>query len=256
MLVSEHLINRYLDHSLIESAFYFLEGDLETQAVIRMGNVMAVKRMGYNDHGVVHSRIVAGSAMLMFDLLRNRISFSSVKDWGASLEDARLITFLGAYLHDIGNSIHRESHHVHGCYVASPILDRLLRMLYEDRAKALMVRQEVLSVIFSHDEGIKCLSKEAGIVKVADGTDMAKGRARIPYSLGKVDIHSLSALSITRVEVEKGDECPVLIKVHMKSTAGIFRIETVLMKKVGTSGISEYVEVVEMERGREIKRMH
>jgi len=256
MLVSEHLIDRYLKHPLIGKAFSFLEGDLETQTTIRMANVMAVKRMGYNDHGAVHSRIVSGSAMLIFDLLKGHVTYSSVRDWGADLEDARLITFLGAYLHDIGNSIHRELHHVHGCYVATPILDRLLPPLYRDEVKARMVKQEVLQAIFSHDEGIMCLSREAGIVKVADGTDMAKGRARIPYTLGKVDIHSLSALSITKVEVEKGSDRPVLIKVHMKSTAGVFQIEKVLMKKVESSGISEYVEVVGIERGREIKRIH
>ena len=54
-------------------------------------------------------------------------------------------------------------------------------------------------------KGILSVCVDAGAAKIADGTDMAHGRTRIPYRTGKVDIHSLSALSITRVEIEKGN---------------------------------------------------
>ncbi len=107
--------------------------------------------------------------------------------------------------------------------------------------------------IFSHDDGINCLSVEGGISKIADGCDMAGGRARIPYKLGKADIHSLSALSITKVEIEPGTERPLLIKVHMNNFAGIFQIEEVLMKKIETSGLMDKVHILPLERGKKIK---
>ncbi len=94
---------------------------------------------------------------------------------------------------------------------------------------------------------------EAGAAKVADGTDMAEGRARIPYRTGKVDIHSLSALSIKRVEIVEGGPRPVRILVHMDNPAGVFQIEKVLQEKIQTSGIEDLVEVVALEMGREIK---
>ena len=64
---------------------------------------------------------------------------------------------------------------------------------------------------------------EVGISKVADGTDMAERRARIPYQIGKVDIHSLSTLVIEKLEIMKGKKKPVDIKVTMNNPAESFR---------------------------------
>ncbi len=89
---------------------------------------------------------------------------------------------------------------------------------------------------------------------MADGTDMAGGRARIPYKTGKVDIHSLSALSITKVEIEGGDRKPVQILVSMNNPAGVFQIEQVLERKIKTSGIQDLVEVIALEKGIQIRR--
>jgi hypothetical protein len=83
---------------------------------------------------------------------------------------------------------------------------------------------------------------------------MAHGRTRIPYRTGKVDIHSLSALSITKVEIEKGRHKPVRILVNMNNPAGIFQIEEVMEKKIQTSGIDHLVEVIALEKGVEIRR--
>ncbi len=96
---------------------------------------------------------------------------------------------------------------------------------------------------------------EAGAAKVADGTDMAEGRARIPYKTGKVDIHSLSAISIERIEIEEGTKRPVRILVHMDNPAGVFQIEQILGRKIKTSGIEHMVEVVALEKGKEIKTL-
>ena len=116
------------------------------------------------------------------------------------------------------------------------------------------LKSEILHSIFSHEEEIKCLSVEAGAAKIADGTDMARGRARIPYRTGKVDIHSLSALSITKVEIEKGKRKPVQILVSMNNPAGVFQIEEVLDRKLKTSGIQDLVDVIALEKGIQIRR--
>jgi len=257
-IISPHLVYELTRRSqLLSRALSLLEEDSELQSYLRMANVMAVERLGYNDHGVVHSRIVAGSALLMAEILFKRgVKFSIVENRIGSPEDARLVVLAGAYLHDVGNSIHRELHHIHGCLIADPILRRLLLKIYGGKStKAILVKQEILHCIFSHDESVKPLSVEAGIVKVADGTDMAEGRARIPFRRGKVDIHALSALAIKRVLVEEGEERPIRIVVDMENEAGVFQVEKVLGEKIRSSSIASYVEVTVLKKGFELKRM-
>ncbi len=255
VLVSPDLIEAELEgEPRLREAYEVLEADPEVRAYLRMANVMAVKRMMYNDHGQVHARITAGSALhILSILLEEGITPTSVRDGVCGLEDAKLIVMMGAYLHDIGNAIHRELHHLHGCYLAARVLDRLLPAFYPDVELRTQVKQEVLHCIFSHDEGVPCLSVETGVVKVADGTDMAEGRARIPYRKGKVDIHSLSALAIRSVEIERGQRRPVRITVRMDNPAGIFQVEETLCRKIATSGIDDLVEVYVFEDSRLLK---
>jgi len=253
--VSANLIKSHLSEPKVEQMFRLLETDLEVQNTLRMSNVMAVERLKYNDHGPVHSKIVSGSALEIFSLLIEEVSPTTVKNNVCSLKDAKVVVLCGSYLHDLGNSIHRVDHHIHSCIIANPILDRLLKKVYpEDPALAVRLKSEILHTIFSHDEEVECLSVEAGAVKIADGTDMARGRARIPYRTGKVDIHSLSALSITKVEIEKGKRKPVQIFVSMNNPAGVFQIEEVLEKKLKTSGIQDFVDVIALEKGIQIRR--
>lgn len=255
VLVSSNLIHSHLEEPKVEKIFRLLETDVEIQNCLRMANVMAVERLLYNDHGPVHSKTASGSALEIFNLLTKKVKPTTVKNNVCALEDAKVIVLCGAYLHDIGNIIHRVNHHIHGCVIANPILDRLLKIAYpEDPALSARLKSEILHSIFSHDEGIECLSVEAGAAKVADGTDMAVGRARIPYKTGKVDIHSLSALSITKVEIEAGERKPVQILVSMTNPAGVFQIEEVLERKIGTSGIQDLVEVTALKKGVRIKR--
>jgi hypothetical protein len=96
---------------------------------------------------------------------------------------------------------------------------------------------------------------EAGIAKVADGTDMAEGRARFPYLTGKVDMHSLSALAIKKVEILPGAVRPVRLLIDMTNPAGVFQMEWILETKLSTSGLQEYVEVSAQQDGKELKEL-
>ena len=53
-------------------------------------------------------------------------------------------------------------------------------------------------------------SVEAGIILIADGCDMTKGRARIPLEIpskpAEGDIHKYSANSIEKVKIGRGNE--------------------------------------------------
>jgi metal-dependent HD superfamily phosphatase/phosphodiesterase len=252
--VSNRLIFGHLEDPRVRRVFDILEGDTEVQTYLRMSNEMVVKRLNYNDHGPVHARIVAGSSLEILDHITKVTEPTTVENGICDNEEAKLITMVGSYLHDVGNSVHRRDHIVHSCYLAAPILERIYSTVYPgDNELVLKMKCETLHAIYAHEDSIMALSIEAGAAKVADGTDMAEGRARIPYRGGKVDMHSLSATSIKRVDIDEGRDKPMSIKIYMDNPAGVFQIEEVIGKKVETSGLSKYIELVAIENGREIK---
>jgi metal-dependent HD superfamily phosphatase/phosphodiesterase len=252
--VSSRLIFNHLKEQRVRRVFDMLEADSEVQTYLKMSNEMVVKRLNYNDHGPVHAQIAAGSGLEILDYISRVVEPTTVANGTCDLEGAKLITMLGSYLHDIGNSVHRKEHIMHSCYLAAPILDRVFSAIYpEEPVLVQKMKCETLHAIYAHEDPIMALSIEAGAAKVADGTDMAEGRARIPYKGGKVDMHSLSATSIKRVDIDEGRDKLVSIKIYMDNPAGVFQIEEVIGKKVETSGISKYIELVAIENGKEIK---
>jgi len=258
VLVSPAIVKREVrGRAILEEALTLLEKSRSVQTYLSMANVMAVQRLLYNDHGPVHSRIVAGSALHILGILIDEgYTPSVVEDGVGDEDDSRLVTMIGAYLHDIGNAVHRSHHHVIGAALASKLLPEILKKIYQDDDKAYRIECEILHCILSHDEDVQALSLEAGVVKVADGVDMAGGRARMPYRHGKSDIHALSALAIKRVEIVRGDSIrPIKIIVDMDNEAGVFQIEQVLGGKIKTSGIGKLIEIDALKRGKSFKRM-
>lgn len=258
VVVGPTLVVKHVEASeLLRRAYEFLEQDEEVQALIKMSNVMAVSRLKYNDHGIVHSRIVSGSALELFDILveaglkPSTIAYGTAK----SIEEAKLVVLVASYLHDIGNSIHRVNHEYVGALLAKDIVDRMFREILSSVSPAskYMLRHEIMHAIYATETNTRALTLEAGVVKVADGTDMAEGRARIPYKMGKLDMHSVSAISIRRVEIVKGIESAARIEVYMNDSAGLFQIEAVLKPKILTSGFEKYFEVYINVDGKELR---
>ena len=257
--VGPSLLNKFLDaYPLLKKAFTTMTRDSEYAALVEMSNVMAVKRLLYNDHGPVHARIVAGSALEIFERLvasgikPTTLEHKTVENYEQSL----LVVLLGTMLHDVGNSVHRSNHELIGALLSGGLLNRVLTRILGTKTEAkrrYMIRQEILHVIYSTAYDVQSLTVEAGSVKLGDGTDMSQGRARFPYRLGKNDIHAVSALAIEKVTIASSSEKPVVINVHMKEKAGVFQIEKVLQPKIATSGLDKYVEVRAFHNGREFK---
>lgn len=246
------LIERVLpDSDKVKKIWDLLITDTEVQAYLKMANVFAVQRLRYNDHGPVHSRIVAGSALAIYKILTERgFRPSVVVDGVGDIEDSMVVTLMGAYLHDIGNSVHRTHHPIYSAMLTDRLAEKILSKVYGDTEKMYMLKQEVLHAVFCHDETYTCLTFEAACAKIADGTDMSSGRARIPYRIGKLDIHALSALAIERVELTSNDTRPLAINVYMSNETGIFQIDSVLGQKIATSGLAPYVEVRAYVKGK------
>ncbi len=206
-------------------------------------NINAVNRLGINDHGPVHVKIVARLALQILRLLRAAgLEPSVVRDHKLTHQDAEVIVALAACLHDIGHIIHRDHHEEFSLMLAPRLIRELLEGLYPERELAI-ITAEVLHAIWAHKTEIEPLTLEAGVLKVADALDMEQGRARIPFKTGEVTIHSVSAMAIDRVRVRPGKAKPVEIRIRMSNSAGIFQLDNLLRRKLERSGLKEYFEI-------------
>jgi metal-dependent HD superfamily phosphatase/phosphodiesterase len=168
-------------------------------------------------------------------------------------EDAEVVVVLGCLTHCLGMAIHRNGHEEMSLFLAADRLPRLLEGLYEE-PESTIVQAEVLQAIISHRSDGQPLSVEAGVVRVADALDMAKGRSRIPFESGRVSIHSLSAAAIEGVHI-RGARGKVLIEIEMNNSAGLFQVDNLLKSKLRGSGLEEYLDVEATLEGDVEKRL-
>ena len=157
-----------------------------------------------------------------------------VSDYGMRQEDAEVVVVLGCLTHCLGMAIHRNGHEEMSLFLAADRLPRLLEGLYEE-PESTIVQAEVLQAIISHRSDGQPLSVEAGVVRVADALDMAKGRSRIPFESGRVSIHSLSAAAIEGVHI-RGEGGKVLIEIEMNNSAGLFQVDNLLQVEAARLG--------------------
>jgi uncharacterized protein len=232
-----------------------INGNTELIQLWKCANVNAVDRSGINDHGEIHIRIVANAALRILRLLIDGgIVPGVVKDHGLTVEDAEVIVVLAACLHDTGISAHRDDHEKYSLFLAYPKSRELLQGIYEDPAMTIMA-SEVMHAIIAHNAREKCLTIEAGVLKVADALDMTEGRSRIPFEIGKINIHSVSAKAVDSVDIEKGDERPVKIIITLVNSAGIFQVDELLRHKLKNSSIENFVEVIVRIEGATERRL-
>lgn len=210
-----------------------LENDIEVQMLLEDSNRMAIDRMGYSDHGHTHSLIVALNGIKLIRELSNGLKPTIVQESTGDQKDAELIVMLGCYLHDVGMAVGRTNHDEFSVVLTLPILDRILAKVYpKDRRKQVHIRDHVIHAIYCHDKVAQPFTVEAGVVGVADALDMTKGRARIPFEAGSVNIHSASAMAIEDVKIRKGEKKTVRIDVNMTNVSGIFQIQELLEQKI------------------------
>lgn len=236
-----------------------VNADEELYALWLAQNVNAVDRLGMSDHGPVHMNIVANISLRLARLLHEReIEFSLVKNYGAThgltYQDSEVVIVLAALMHDLGMSIHRIDHEQYSLFVAQPLLARLLQDLYPVGA-ATILRSEILHAIISHRAGGRPLTIEAGIVRVGDALDMSHGRSRIPFQAGNVNIHSVSAAAVDKVDLSHGEERPIRIRIIMNNSAGIFQVDELMKDKLKGSGIEHFVEVEATVTGETEKKL-
>ena len=213
------------DNKKLQVLMNRINEDRELFQIWKCANVNAVDRSGISDHGEVHIRIVANAALRIVRLLvKGGIEPSVVKHHGLTSEDAELIVVLAACLHDTGISVNRDHHERYSLFIAFRKVRELLEGIYDEPDLTTMV-SETLHAVVAHDADEKCLTIEAGALKLADATDMTEGRSRIPFESGKVNIHSVSAKAVNDVNIKKGENKPVCIEIKLINSAGIFQVD-------------------------------
>ncbi len=237
-----------------------LSNDPEIQQMQEYANTVSIVRLGYNDHGPVHMRTVTRNAVVMMALLKDAGVRSSIESENSgTYDDSLSAIILASFLHDLGMAMGRQDHELHSATLAGPIIDRVLGQVYPDSLeKRVVVRSVALEGIIGHMANRRINSLEAGVILIADGCDMEKGRARIPLVLNTEpragDIHKYSANSIEKVRVTKGEGKPIRVSVEMSTDVGFFQIEEVLLPKVNMSPIKPYVELYAGINGQELKK--
>jgi uncharacterized protein len=229
--------------------------DDSIKALWHAANVNAVARMQINDHSWVHIQIVTNIGLkLLRELKRAGVEPGMVTDYGMTQEDAEVVVALGCLTHCLGMAIHRNGHEEMSLFLAADRLPTLLDGLYEE-PETTIVQAEVLQTIISHRSDGQPLSLEAGVVRVADALDMAKGRSRIPFETGRVSIHSLSAAAIEEVKIGAGADDKVLVEIEMNNSAGLYQVDNLLRSKLRGSGLEKHLEIEATLEGDTEKRL-
>jgi uncharacterized protein len=234
--------------------------DEEIQAVQEYANNVSIVRLGYNDHGPVHMRTVLLNTVIMLGFLREAGIKTSLQNENiGDFDDSLIAVIYGSMLHDLGMTMGRQDHEIFSMPLAYPIIERHLAEIYKDSLqKKVITRSLAMECIAGHMGNRPVCSIEAGIVQVADGCDMTKGRARISMALGQNprvgSIHQFSANSIEKVLLTKGREKPIQIEVLMSSQVGLFQVEEVLLTKIASSTAKPYIELYAYVEGEEPKR--
>ncbi len=238
----------------------YLFNDVELQEMQDYANNVSIKRLGFNDHGPVHMRQVAINSIKMLKILNEaQIPTSLEQEEIGTFEDSLCAVVIASLMHDLGMMVGRQGHEEMSVMLALPLIDKTLNNIFpDDIHKRVVIKSLAIEAIIGHMSSRKIHSIEAGILLIADGCDMTKGRARIPMALNTTpkvgDIHKYSANAITKVNIQHGETKPIKIDVEMSAEVGFFQIEEVLLTKVNSSPAKQFIELYAGVTGEEKKR--
>ena len=227
----------------LEALLAAANADDELKGWWHMQHVNAT-RLGMSDHSWVHVQIVVNITLRILRLLvRREVEPAIVRDHGMSPRDAEVVVTAAALLHCVGMAIHRTDHEAYSLFMAADKLGELLQPAYGEPERAVVVA-ESLHAIIGHRRRGDPLTLEAGVVRVADTLDMAKGRSRVPFETRRTNIHSLSAAAIDEVRIDAGEDRAVTIEIAMNNSSGIFQVDELLATKLSGTALEDHVEVV------------
>ncbi len=239
-----------------------LRNNQEIVAIQNYANMVSIGRLGLNDHGPVHMKTVCRNALKMLSILYTAgMQTSLEKENIGTFADSVAAVMLASLLHDSGMTIGRKGHELYSGIISYPIIEKVLSQLLPEDCNILrrtIIRSIAIEGIIGHMATHPIHSVEAGIILIADGCDMTKGRARIPLEIpskpAEGDIHKYSANAIEKVKIGQGNERPLKIEIHMRAEVGFFQVEEVLIPKIQSSPAKSLLELYAGVEGEEMKR--
>src|ERR1019366_1068365 len=228
----------------LESLLDAVNDDDQVKAWWHVSGVNATRRLGMSDHSWVHIQIVLNIGLRLARLLfRRGVTPSVVADYAMSERDAEVVVAAGCLMHCVGMSVPRDDHERYSLFLTADKLGSLLADAYEEPERSVIVA-EALHAIIGHRRKGNPFTVEAGIVRVSDALDMARGRSPGPFQAGPRNIHSLSAYAIEEVKIGPGRDRAVRVEIEMSNSAGIFQVDELLATKLRGSGLEEHIEVI------------
>jgi metal-dependent HD superfamily phosphatase/phosphodiesterase len=239
----------------LERLLAAVNADDQVKAWWHVSAVNATRRLGMSDHSWIHIQIVLNVALRLSRILfRRGVVPSVVADYAMSERDAEVVIAAGALFHDTGMTIHRADHEEYSLFLTADKLGALLADAYDEPERSIVVA-ETLHAIIGHRRRGNPFTIEAGIVRVADALDMARGRSRVPFEAGHQNIHSLSAYAIEEVRITPGKDRAVRVEIAMSNSAGIFQVDELLATKLRGSGLEQHIEVIARIDAKHEKRL-
>lgn len=234
----------------------------EITALQNYANTVSITRIGLNDHGPVHMKTVTRNALKILGILHEAgVQTCVEKEQTGTFTDSIMAVMFAAMLHDSGMTIARKNHELYSGIICHTLIGDILQQLFpeeKDMMRRVVIRSLAMEGILGHMGSHPIHSIEAGVILIADGCDMTKGRARIaleiPTEPAVGDMHKYSAHSIEKVKIRRGENRPLKIEVTMKSEVGFFQIEAVLIPKIQASPVRGLVELYAGVEGEEMKR--
>ena len=234
----------------------------EITALQNYANTVSISRIGLNDHGPVHMKTVTRNALKILGILHEAgVQTCVEKEQTGTFTDSIMAVMFAAMLHDSGMTIARKNHELYSGIICHTLIGDILQQLFpeeKDMMRRVVIRSLAMEGILGHMGSHPIHSIEAGVILIADGCDMTKGRARIaleiPTEPAVGDMHKYSAHSIEKVKIRRGENRPLKIEVTMKSEVGFFQIEAVLIPKIQASPVRGLVELYAGVEGEEMKR--
>ena len=208
----------------LERLLEAVNDDPQVKAWWHVAAVNAGRRLRMSDHSWVHIQVVLNIAL--------------------RLAQAEVVIAAACLFHCVGMSIHRADHEAYSLFLTQSKLPALLDGIYDEPVRSVIVAEALHAIIGHRSAGAPPLTVEAGIVRVADALDMARGRSRVPYESGHRNIHSLSAYAIEEVRIEPGEDKAVRVEIQMSNSAGIYQVDELLATKLRGSGLEPHLEVI------------
>ena len=229
----------------LERLLEAVNADQQVKAWWHVSAVNATRRLQMSDHSWVHIQIVLNIGLRLGRLLfRRGVTPSVTVDYGMSERDAEVVIAAGCLLHCVGMSIHREDHERFSLFLTADKLGALLFRVYEKPERTMIV-SEALHAIIGHRRNEAPLTVEAGIVRVADALDMARGRSRVAFEAGHQNIHSRRRMRSRTSRSSRGCDRAVRGSRSRCPTApGSSRSTSCWATKLRGSGLEQQIEVI------------